>query len=323
MKRIAAFAVLISMLFGLTGCTLAEPELSPLPEYSEPIITTSAPPPSQSPVPTIPSPTPEPTPTPDPLSSTGRRMRDLTTEDLNYFTPYNDNISAQQLVDALNGAAGHEIDLPEGLPYTFYSLYVPLGPSSAITNGEHFFFHVGLQENLIYMWYRDPKGNTEDLYLEDSNLYWLIRNSYHTPVHIEEEAFARYRSVLEARAQQTVDTAVNVLEQPAFTGYDIVTFEYVDSFERDSATYTLYNWNVAFPTDDPANICWAGGMQLDTECRVLSYEQATNFVVKTDASGQEEYRFLYWMLYWGETHEEQRENALNRIVEAFSAAPGN
>jgi len=322
MKQISVLVIFIFFLFCLVGCTNAKPELSaPLPEPSAPVAdATPAPLPSETPTPILAAPTPTPSPSAPVVLDAVQRMKTLTADDIKYISSSYNNVTSQQLADALNGAADHEIDLPEGLPYTFFNLtaYLSGGPDIYSSYDEHLTFYVSLEEDLILMRYRGLKGRAEEYFLEDSDLYWLIRNNYHTPVNIDEDAFARYQSILEERAQRTVDTAVNVLEQPAFNGYDIVSFEYVDSFEADTATYTLYNWDVAFPTDDPANVCWAGGMQLDAECRVRAYELYTYFVVKTDSSGQEDYRFLFWQLYWGETEAERRENALHGIENAFS-----
>ena len=59
---------------------------------------------------------------------------------------------------------------------------------------------------------------------------------------------------------------------PAFTGYEITSFEQTDVFEGDSVQYEVYAWNVAFTTGGSTEgTPFAGGMALDAEGRVIGF----------------------------------------------------
>jgi len=317
MKKLTALILALVCILSLAAC-------------GGPAAESPAPSPAETPVPTVSAPpTPAATATPLPESAPPQdaflRMERITAEDIKYISSTFSNITATQLADAMRGAAGQQIELTEPLTYTFYSLtaYLSGGPEGYSGNDEHFTFYAGLDENLVRVFYRGLKGSRQEFYLSDSNLYWLIRNNYHSEPHIEEEHYAAYGHIIEARAQLQVDTRKNMLEKPEYSGYDITHFSYVDTFVTDEATYELYSWDVAFLTDDPAHVCWAGGMYLDAEGRVRAAELDTYLAVKTSGENAGTHRFLFWSLFWGEDEASQRENALNSIVAAFSTTAEN
>ena len=60
-------------------------------------------------------------------------------------------------------------------------------------------------------------------------------------------------------------------------------------------------------------------MRLDAEGRVLFAMENTVFAVKKPGSGSEDYRFLHWGIYQGETEQAQAQNARAEILAAFEA----
>ena len=87
------------------------------------------------------------------------------------------------------------------------------------------------------MRYERSAGLREAVF-EASELYWLIRDSYSTSTNMEEVRYEEYRSVIEARAESTVQSAERYGGGPAFTGYELTLFELKDSFEGSTRAPT-------------------------------------------------------------------------------------
>lgn len=247
------------------------------------------------------------------------RMASMEAEDIKYLSSTFDNITPEQLADALNTAAEHRVDAVEGNP-TFYDLtaYLSGGPEGYGSDDEHLIFWAGLEENIVQVLYRDGEGNNEEVSLSDSTLYWLIRNNYKSSGVIDENAYSRYGDILETRAQQSVEQTAGMTGASAFTGYKVLHFDHIDTFDIGEDTYEVYSWDVAFLTDDVMGVGWAGGMYLDADACVRAFEQDTYFVVKNPDEDVEEHRFLFWDLYTGPDEAGGRENAKNTIERAFS-----
>lgn len=247
-----------------------------------------------------------------------QRMESLTADDIDLIS--SDGwavVTAWQLADALNGAANREVQQADDFN-SWYSLTLYLSEVHS-SQSEHFYLCAGLEEDLVQVMYRNTRNESEKRYFKDSTLYRLIRNCYRTDLNLGKE-FNRYQSILEARAQTTVDTVPNMQGECAYTGYDICEFTYADTFKTAEYTYTLYHWNVAFHTDDIDSVIWCGGMTLDAEGRVRGVEENTYFAVREGASGKEDYCFLSWQLYFGSDEQTRRDNALHSIESAFAAA---
>ena len=146
-------------------------------------------------------------------------------------------------------------------------------------------------------------------------LFRSLRGSYQTEDEIDRIPYETYGGILEARAQATVDGTEDMWVEPAFTGYDVTRFVLADELETDGIQYDVYAWDVAFRTDDPDAVVWAGGMWLDAEGRVRAVEQEIYLAVRPDTG---EYRFLSWDLFDGADEASGRENAGLRIAQAFA-----
>lgn len=245
------------------------------------------------------------------------RIATLTESDVKYITSTFNHITELQLVAALNGASEHLTYEQEGIS-SFYSLTVYLsgGPGSYSSDDEHLILYAGLDEGIVQMFYSDGSGNSSEHYFDDSTLYWLLRDNYHTDETIDAERYSHYQDIIEDRAQKMVDEAVGMAGAKPFSGYEVISFTHIDTFEADDARYDVYSWDVAFTTDDPQKVIWAGGMYLDSEARVRAYDGYTYFVIKTVAS-EEEHRFLFWDLYLGPDEAAGWENAWTKIDQAF------
>ena len=130
------------------------------------------------------------------------------------------------------------------------------------------------------------------------------------------------RPCLEKPAQKiVVDSLAHATAAgfPGYTGFEIYRLVKTDTFADGDDTYDVYSWNAAFLTDEPDKVLYAGGMRLDAEGRVLFAMENTVFAVKNPGSGSEDYRFLHWGIYQGETEQAQAQNARVEILAAFEA----
>lgn len=180
--------------------------------------------------------------------------------------------------------------------------------------------YAGLDENVVWVWHHESYAPVVKFFVKDEALYQLVRGSYVADGVIEEEAFARYAEVIRARAQETVDQSrenADAFSLLPYTGYEILRFEMIDSFERDGAQYVVYAWDVAFLHDDPTKVGWAGGMWLDSELRVRSLELDTCFVVCLSPDAVQHHFFTY-ELYLNAEYEEHLARARTVIADYFT-----
>lgn len=241
-------------------------------------------------------------------------MSTITAEDIKYIAcEITGAVTAEQLAPALNAAAANQTALNASGQDTWYSL------TACLTDGR-LELRAGLEENAVYVRYERSAGLREAVF-EDSELYWLIRDSYSTSTNMEEVRYEEYRSVIEARAESTVQSAERYGGGPAFTGYELTLFELKDSFEGDSVRYEVYAWSVAYTTDDPDVLPVTGEVSFDAEGRVTGYDSDTYFAVRVLPDGSYDYRFLSSELYQGPNEAAGRENARAEVLAAFAERP--
>lgn len=241
-------------------------------------------------------------------------MSTITAEDIKYIAcEVTGAVTAEQLAPALNAAAANQTALNASSQDTWYSL------TAYLTDGR-LELRAGLEENAVYVRYERSAGLREAVF-EDSELYWLIRGSYSTSTNMEEVRYEEYRSVIEARAESTVQSAERYGGGPAFTGYELTLFELKDSFEGDSVRYEVYAWSVAYTTDDPDVLPVTGEVSFDAEGRVTGYDSDTYFAVRVLPDGSYDYRFLSSELYQGPNEAAGRENARAEVLAAFAERP--
>lgn len=304
-KRTAALALALICFFALTSCGISA---HALPEERHE---------TQTPLPAA-------TGGGDAKAGIIERMAGLTENDVKSISSTFSHVSARELARAISGAAEHRIDGSEDyfedrLPFYDLTAYLSGGPEAYGSDDEQFILWAGLQEDIVEIHYRNGKGDSERRFFSDRALYRLIRDNYRTDDKIDPEAYDRYRNIIEARAQKTVDDSVNRVGSAVFTGYEIVFFTHIDTFETADGVYKVYDWSPAFTADDPEGIGWVGGMYLDAQGRVRGCELETCFAVKTAPAGaQEEYRFLFGDLYLGPNEAAGRENAWETIARAFA-----
>ena len=251
------------------------------------------------------------------LSPAAARMVNITTSDI-YETDW--DIDWDALAAALREASACETaQESDGLRHYMLTVYLTDVYSSA---AENFFLTAGLDEPYVRISYRDPSGSSHDAVFKNETLYWLLRNIYRVETDIDEAALAAYQDILERTAQKIVVDSLalaNATGFPGYTGFEIYQLVKTDTFADGAATYDVYSWDAAFLTDEPDKVPYAGGMRLDAEGRIVGKMENTVFAVKNTGSDSEDYRFLHWGIYQGETEEARAQNARAEILAAFDA----
>lgn len=251
------------------------------------------------------------------LSPAAARMADLTAADIHY-TDF--DVDADALRAALREASACQTQyVSDAMPHYMLTVYLTETFSSA---AENFFLTAGLDEPYVRINYRDPEGSSHDAVFENETLYWLLRDIYRVEPDIDEAALAKYQDILDASAQKKIADSLALADVsgfPGYAGFEIYRLVKTDTFANGDDTYDVYSWDAAFLTDKPDKVLYAGGMRLDAEGRVLFAMENTVFAVKNPGSGSEDYRFLHWGIYQGETEQAQAQNARAEILAAFEA----
>lgn len=245
-------------------------------------------------------------------------MSTITAEDIKYIAcEVTGAVTAEQLAPALNAAAANQTALNASSQDTWYSLTAYLTDEYS-SEAERLVLRVGMEENAVYVRYQNSSRTREGVFA-DSALYRLVRDSCSGLTNIEDAHYEKYRGIIEARAASDVQRAQKYDGSPAFTGYEITSFEQTDVFEGDSVQYEVYAWNVAFTTGGSTEgIPFAGGMALDAEGRVVGFETDTYFAARVQPDGSFDYRFLSSELYQGPNEAAGRENARAEVLAAFA-----
>lgn len=251
------------------------------------------------------------------LSPAAARMADLTAADIHY-TDF--DVDAEALCAALREASACQTqDESDALTHYMLTVYLTDTYSSA---AENFFLTAGLDEPYVRINYRDPEGGSHDAVFKNETLYWLLRDIYRVEPDIDEAALAKYQDILDASAQKKIADSLALADVsgfPGYAGFEIYRLVKTDTFADGDDTYDVYSWNAAFLTDEPDKVLYAGGTRLDAEGRVLFATENTVFAVQNPGSGSEDYRFLHWGIYQGETEQAQAQNARTEILAAFEA----
>lgn len=150
------------------------------------------------------------------------------------------------------------------------------------------------EESLLRFEYHSKFGTYTYIYFDYPALYQYIRKNYNTDDVIDTDSLARYRDIIEARAEHTIEVR-NSNFDTKFSGFEIVAFHQIGTFERDGMAYTIYEWDVGFITDkNNINYPWVmNRVWVDADLRIRSYDSCPYFVVRTNGE-KEEYTFFPW-----------------------------
>lgn len=200
--------------------------------------------------------------------------------------------TAASVAVALYNASIHPaIEPPEEKQQFFWTLqaYLTVNVDNFKTNAVRYVLDAGLAEDMVRV--RWPAGKGDEwvsVWLEDHELYTLLRDCYRQEGIVEADAWEKYGAALEARAQSTV-VSYKPYGAMGFTGFEITRLEKTAHVWRspEGEYLPVYAWDVAFTPEEVTNVGLAGSMDVDAEFRVTGYEHDTFFAVREGPGGPE------------------------------------
>lgn len=206
--------------------------------------------------------------------TTKGRMESIQPEDLEEISPYTyPLVTAQQVIDALHGAAAKQITEGEaaaaGYPVGDLALWRLETYLGALKMG------CNLQENIVCVEFDgDDKG-----YFRDKTLYDLVRHSRDYDEFIDQASYEEFKPQIDAVMQQTLD---NYATNPGkFTAYQLTRFTKVWQYATgDGNRADVYRFDYALMPEKPLEIGWAGGAYLDSQMRMQGFSDCGNVVAR-------------------------------------------
>lgn len=202
------------------------------------------------------------------------RMASVEPEDLGEISPYlYPLVTAQQVIDALHGAAAKQITEGEAAAAGY-----PVG-DSAMWRLETYLGQLkigcNLQENIVCVRF---DGNDKG-YFRDKTLYDLVRHSRDYDEFIDQASYEEFKSQIDAVMQQTLD---NYATNPGkFTTYQLTRFTKVWQYATgDGNRADVYRFDYALVPEKPQEIGWAGGAYLDSQMRMQGFSACGNVVAR-------------------------------------------
>ncbi len=202
------------------------------------------------------------------------RMASVEPEDLGEIRPYlYPLVTAQQVIDALHGAAAKQITEGEAAAAGY-----PVG-DSAMWRLETYLGQLkigcNLQENIVCVRF---DGNDKG-YFRDKTLYDLVRHSRDYDEFIDQASYEEFKSQIDAVMQQTLD---NYATNPGkFTTYQLTRFTKVWQYATgDGNRADVYRFDYALVPEKPQEIGWAGGAYLDSQMRMQGFSACGNVVAR-------------------------------------------
>lgn len=202
------------------------------------------------------------------------RMASVEPEDLGEISPYTyPLVTAQQVIDALHGAAAKQITEGEAAAAGY-----PVG-DSAMWRLETYLGQLkigcNLQENIVCVRF---DGNDKG-YFRDKTLYDLVRHSRDYDEFIDQASYEEFKSQIDAVMQQTLD---NYATNPGkFTAYQLTRFTKVWQYATgDGNRADVYRFDYALVPEKPLEIGWAGGAYLDSQMRMQGLADCGNVVAR-------------------------------------------
>lgn len=235
---------------------------------------------------------------------------------------YSQTVTARDLADALNGAAGkwtpYEGENVEGFLYDLYpywSIYAEYVNSTWSSSEQTITLGAGLQENWVLLTcsgyhvevqtsanptvggtYLHDAAYSYTVMVEDEELYWLVRRAYDYPEQIERGLVEPMYGAITAKMEETLQLAQEENPEAGYTGYALTEFYTLAAFDDivPGAEVVLYQNRFALILEHPENMVWAGGVYLDSQLREEGVPSAAGgllAVVWRDGEA-EQYRFL-------------------------------
>lgn len=206
--------------------------------------------------------------------TTKGRMESIQPEDLEEISPYTyPLVTAQQVTDALHGAAAKQITEAEAAAAGY-----PVGDLAMWrleTNLGQLKMGCNLQENIVCVQF----DGDDKAYFRDKTLYDLVRHSRDYDEFIDQASYEEFKPQIDAVMQQTLD---NYATNPGeFTAYQLTRFTKVWQYTTgDGNRADVYRFDYALVPEKPLEIGWAGGAYLDSQMRMQGFSDCGNVAAR-------------------------------------------
>lgn len=224
-----------------------------------------------------------------------KNFASLTAEDIKYIPGFK-GANYSDVAVLLNDLGEYRID-PFESEASLWSMTIYLSGSEgnfSSKNDAWLSIYAYGEESRLQIVYHSQFGVYTHIYFDYPALHQYLREKFNTDDVVDADALNRYRGIIEARAEHTIAVR-NSNFDTKFSGYEIVAFHQIASFERGGMAYTVYEWDVGFITDrNNINYPWSmNRVWVDSELRIRFYDSDPYFVVRTDGE-KEEYDFFPW-----------------------------
>lgn len=198
------------------------------------------------------------------------------------------NISAEEFVNALKIAAAGDYTLEENVedgydPQAGYSWSMEayfegdLETIGISWNDLHIRAECYFTENLVKVWY-GKAGVYDTATFHDEALYQLIRHKGDRENRIDEAAYEEFKDILTEQMESHYN---GWKDSPGeITGYELLDFYPVGSYEEDDATVELYEFDYALLPEKPEEVILAGGTCFDSKLRLVGFNGGGQLAVR-------------------------------------------
>lgn len=195
------------------------------------------------------------------------------------------NVSFEELAEVLNQVTEGEMTMIPEQPETQYwriDAFLKASPEEEDSDEEprrQIYLSCGLEENLVEVEYYSGAGASERMVFHDETLYQLVRHSRDYEEIVDPEAYEKFADILVPQMEynQNIMSEAN----PGIYDYELTLFCRIGAYEEeDGSRVELYDFDYALLTDDVESIVWAGGMRLDSQCRLHGFNGGGQFAVR-------------------------------------------
>ena len=258
-------------------------------------------------------------------------LRSLEPADLLYLEETTD-LTVEELAPALAAAAETGwAQPPENAPEagdiaeSFWTVTAWLegGPEAWSSEDAHLALSAGLPEGWVSVTYRNGLY-ADGGYLEDADLYWLIRDAWNREGAADQAALELYRDSLSERMDSRLKELQALDRQSAepagYDGCEVTEFYLLGAYEdvAPGVDAELYAFDYGITMADPAGAFWVGGNYLDGRLRMRGYDYVRYFAAYRQGGEVVGTRFLAWdalaPVYLDSSTEKQEDTLRQRLL---------
>lgn len=178
---------------------------------------------------------------------------------------YRENPTNDELAQCLQSAASSQTDSSDdviGEILWTLEMYVDAPPDDELNRDHILSLDAGFQENLVRISGGDTLPNGI-FFVDDSDLYWMVRSMYDYPTTIDEAALAAYQDMID----QYIADEQSSYGNPAVT-VELLSLE--NSLDRSDIGVEVYTVGTVLTSDSPKELMQyrAGGAYFDSQLRL-------------------------------------------------------